>query len=215
MKAFVSWSGGKETVLALYKLRDKIKPLYLLNMVSEDGDRSRSHGLNIDLIKEQSKAIGIPIIQRKAAWENYEEKFKEAISDMKKEDIGIGVFGDIDIQEHREWVERVCKEMNIEPVMPLWNKEREEILREFIDAGFKAIIVSTEPSYKELLGQEIDESLLSRLKDYKDFDLCGEKGEYHTYVYDGPIFQDAVKIGTGEKITKRGKGFLELRLKNK
>jgi len=124
-KTFVSWSGGKETSLACYKaIQDEsLKVKYLLNMVSEDGRRSRSHGVSAALLKAQSDAMGIPIIQRKTTWESYEEVFKEAVSKLKKEGIEIGVFGDIDLQGHRDWVERVSKEIEIKPLLPLWKED--------------------------------------------------------------------------------------------
>lgn len=215
MKAFVSWSGGKETSLSFYIASRDFEISYLLNMVSEDGSRSRSHGIRKDLLKLQSEAIGVPIIQRKTSWENYEEEFKRAISEMKKENIEAGVFGDIDIQEHRDWVERVCKETGIKPILPLWKEEREKILYEFIDAGFKAIVVATQADFKGLLGRKIDEKLLEDLKNLKDFDFCGERGEYHTFVFDGPIFRKSIKIITGEKISRDKHCFLEITHRSK
>ena len=210
MKAFISWSGGKESSLSFHKVSKDFEISYLLNMLSEDGKRSRSHGVRSDLLKLQSEAIGIPIIQRKTSWENYEEEFKKAVLDMKKENTEAGVFGDIDIQEHRDWVERVCKETGIKPILPLWKEKREKLLNEFIDAGFKAIVVGTQADFKELLGRKIDEKFLEELKTLKEIDLCGERGEYHTFVFDGPIFRKSVKILTDEKVFKDGYWFLKV-----
>ena len=122
MKAFVSWSGGKETSLSCYKVMQNqdVKVAYLLNMTSEDGKYSRSHGIGSDLLRAQSEAIEIPIVQRKTSWKTYEEEFKRAVSDLEKDGIEAGVFGDIDLQEHRDWVERVCREIGIKPILPLW-----------------------------------------------------------------------------------------------
>lgn len=205
-KAFVSWSGGKETSLACYKAiqNQDIKVAYLLNMVSEDGKRSRSHGLDSSLLRAQSDAMGIPIIQRRTTWEGYEGIFKEAVSELKKEGVKIGVFGDIDLQEHRDWVERVCKEIGIKPLLPLWGENRERLLKEFIRTGFKAIVVATKADLlgKEWLGRRIDEEFIKNLKKLNDVDLCGEKGEYHTFVFDGPIFREPVKFTAGRKVFK-------------
>lgn len=214
MKAFVSWSGGKETSLAYYRAKDidNFEVKYLLNMVSEDGMHSRSHGISSDLLRAQAEAIGIPIVQRKTTWKNYEEEFKKAVSDFKKEDAQAGVFGDIDLQEHRDWVEKVCKDMGIKPILPLWKEEREKLLEEFIDLGFKAIIVATQAELlgKEWLGQRIDEKFIEDIKALGNIDLCGENGEYHTFVYDGPIFKRPVEFIIGKKILKDRRWFLQL-----
>ena len=216
MKAFVSWSGGKETSLACYRemqLKD-IEIKHLLNMITEDGKRSRSHGIRTSCLKAQAEAMGIPIIQRRTTWENYEELFKKAMSGLKKEGISAGIFGDIDLQEHRDWVERVCKDVGIKPILPLWKEEREKLLEEFISLGFEAIIVATQAKFlgKEWLGRTIDEELVKKLKAIGPIDLCGEKGEYHTFVYEGPIFKEPVKFVIGEKTQKDKHWFLEIGL---
>ncbi len=217
-KAFVSWSGGKETSLACYRaMQNKnLKVEYLVNMVSEDGKRSRSHGLSSALLRAQSDAMGIPIIQRKTTWESYEKVFKRTVSELKKEGVEIGIFGDIDLQEHRDWIERVCREIEIKPVLPLWGKDRERLLKEFIRAGFKAIVVATKADLlgKEWLGRRIDEEFIKDLKRLGNIDLCGEKGEYHTFVFDEPIFREPVKFTTGRKVFKNKHWFLEVIPKN-
>ncbi len=214
MKAFVSWSGGKETALSLYKAPEDVDPCYLLNMGSKNGERSHSHGIKSKVLMQQSKAIDIPLVQRKTSWGNYEEKFKESITEMKKENVEAGIFGDIDIQGHREWVERICEETGINPILPLWNEKRENILEDFIDSGFKAIVVSAQADYEELLGREIDAEFLEDLKKLKDsdkdFDLCGERGEYHTFSFDGPIFRNPLEIKTKEKIFGEENCLLEI-----
>ncbi len=217
MKAFVSWSGGKETLLACYKImqRQDIKIAYFLNMASEDGRRSRSHGVSSELLKAQAQAAGIPIIQRRTTWENYEEEFKKAVLELKKKGINTGIFGDIDLEEHREWVERVCADIGIKPILPLWGRKREEILREFIQAGFRAMVVTTAVNFLsiEWLGRQVNRKFIEDLKTLKDIDLCGEKGEYHTFVYDGPIFKKPVELILGEKVLNNKHWFLELEFK--
>ncbi|MEW6557513.1 MAG: diphthine--ammonia ligase [Elusimicrobiota bacterium] len=217
-KAFVSWSGGKETSLACYRaIKKNFEVKYLLNMVSEDGMYSRSHGISSDLLRAQALSLGIPIVQRKTTWKDYEEEFKKAISDFKKEDIQIGIFGDIDLQEHRDWVERVCGKMGIKPILPLWKEKREKLLKEFIQSGFKAIIVATNSNFlgKEWLGREINEEFVADLKNLSDIDLCGEKGEYHTFVHNGPVFKRVLKIRQGKKVLRDSHWFLNLKLRIK
>lgn len=217
VKAFVCWSGGKESSLSLYKATQNldVEVVYLLNMISEDGKRSRSHGVSSNLLKVQAEAMGIPIIQRRTTWEIYEEEFKRVISDFKKEGIQVGIFGDIDLEEHRDWVERVCKEAKIKPTLPLWKRKRKELLEEFIQASFKAIVVATQADFlgKEWLGRQINEEFVRDLKALVDIDLCGESGEYHTFVYDGPIFKKAVEFIEDEKILENKHWFLKLKLK--
>jgi len=217
MKVFVSWSGGKETSLACYRASKSkdIDVACLLNMTSEDGTHSASHGVSSELLKKQAEAMGMPIIQRGARWGTYEGEFKKAVSHLKKEDVEAGVFGDIDVQEHRDWVERVCKDIGIKPILPLWKGEREELLEEFIEAGFRAIIVATQPDLlgKEWLGRQVDGKLVKDLKELGNIDLCGEKGEYHTFVYDGPIFKKPVEFAIGEKTLKDKHWFLKIGFK--
>ena len=213
LKAFISWSGGKDSTLACYRaMMNSIEVVCFVNMLSEDGIYSRSHGINSELLKAQAEAIGIPIIQKKTTWENYEDEFKNTIMQLKKEGVSAGVFGDIDLQEHREWVERVCRETGIKAIFPLWNEEREKLLKEFINYEFKAIVCSTNASFlgSEWLGREVDFNLIRDLKALKNIDLCGERGEYHTFVYDGPIFKFSVKFYKGKWIKKDKKLFLEI-----
>lgn len=213
-KAFCCWSGGKESCLALYKSLKILNVVYLVNMISEDGVYSRSHGVKAELLKLQAEAIGIPIIQRATTWENYEHEFKSVVLDLKKKDVNIGVFGDVDLQEHRDWVERVCNEIKIRPVLPLWNEDEEKLLKEFIDVGFKATVCAVNSKFlgKEWLGCKINGKFIKDLKSQGNVSFCGEHGEYHTFVYDGPIFKKTIKITTGKKTFKNGHWFLELEI---
>jgi len=217
MKVFVSWSGGKESSLACWKvIKRGFEVKYLLNMVSEDGRYSRSHGISLLLLKKQAEAMEIPIVQVKTTWKSYEENFKKAVLRLREEEIEAGVFGDIDLREHKDWIERVCRELKIKAILPLWEQEREKLLKEFIEAGFKAIVVAIDTNYldKELLGERIDEEFIQELKRIKEIDLCGERGEYHTFVYGGPIFKKPLEFITGKKILRDKRCFLEIKLKN-
>ena len=196
MKAFVSWSGGKESSLSCHKTMQAkdFEIAYLLNMAGEDGERSRSHGVSSKILKRQSESIGIPLIQRKTTWNTYEAEFKEAIREFKKEGVAAGIFGDIDIEEHRKWVDRICGEMGIVPVLPLWGMERETLLGEFISFGFRAAVVALNTEFldESWLGRQIDKRFVEDLRKERGIDLCGERGEYHTLVYDGPGFREPV-----------------------
>lgn len=212
MKVFVSWSGGKETSLSCHKVMQNgnFKVAYLLNMLTEDGKYSRSHGINSNLMRLQAEAIEIPFVQRRTTWKTYESEFKKALSDFKKEGIRAGVFGDIDLQEHRNWVERVCKESEIKAILPLWKIKRKKILREFINSGFEAVVVATKADIlnSRWLGRRIDEEFIKDLEKLDKVDLCGEAGEYHTFVTSGPIFKKKINILKTKKINKGKHWFL-------
>jgi diphthine-ammonia ligase len=197
VKAFSSWSGGKECALATYKaISQGHEVLYLLNFVTEDGERSRSHGIKASVVALQAKAIGIPLIQVKTSWEDYEENFKKAVGELKNKGIEGGVFGDIDLEEHREWVERVCSEVGIKAFLPLWGIKPEELIEELLELKFKAIIVATRLD-ENFLGKVLDKALVKQISKLGSHP-CGENGEYHTFVTEGPIFKKALEITRGE-----------------
>jgi uncharacterized protein (TIGR00290 family) len=207
MKIIYSWSGGKDSCLALYKtIIAEHNILFLLNFISEEYKRCCFHGISNELMKLQSDAIGIPIIQKEvpADMEKYETEFKSAVIEIKnryKID-GMG-FGDIYLQEHKSWVERVCNEIGIIPIEPLWNINPVEVIKEFIDFGFKAKIVSAKADLfpEDFLGKDIDYKLLEYLL-MRKVCPCGENGEFHTFVYDGPIFKKYINLIETEKILK-------------
>jgi diphthine-ammonia ligase len=212
MKVFASWSGGKESCLACYKaVLEGFEVSYLVNMVTLDGLRSMTHRIDSHVLCMQSVCLGVPLIQKRTTWEEYENDFKEVVKELKLEGVEAGVFGDIDIQEHRNWVERVCKESEIKAIEPLWGTERKRVLEEFINAGFKAIVVCARADLleKEVLGLYIDEQFLKYLAKF-NIDMCGENGEYHTFVLDGPLFNRSIEVITDKKIRKDGYWFLKI-----
>jgi diphthine-ammonia ligase len=197
VKVFSSWSGGKECALATYKaISQDHEVLYLLNFVTEDGQRSRSHGIKASVLALQAEAIGIPVIQMKTSWEDYEENFKKVVRELRDKGIEGGVFGDIDIEEHREWVERVCGEVGIKALSPLWGINAEELIEELLKLKFKAIIVATRLD-EHFLGKVLDKALVRQISKLGSHP-CGENGEYHTFVTEGPIFKKALKVTSGE-----------------
>jgi diphthine-ammonia ligase len=209
MKVFASWSGGKESALATYKaILQGHQVSYLINFISEDGERSRSHGIKASVLALQAEAIGIPLIQVKTSWENYEENFKRVVRQLKGKGIEGGVFGDMDLEEHREWIERVCAELNIKSNLPLWGIDPGELLAEFWESGFKAIVVATRLD-EGLLGKSLNKAFLTKIRKF-GCHPCGESGEYHTFVTDGPIFETPLKIVPGKKQKRDNVWFLEV-----
>ncbi len=215
-QVFTSWSGGKDSCLACYRATlSGLKVRYLANTVTEDGKRSCSHGLSANIIQVQSQAIGIPLVQRRTTGDSYETEFKSMLRIFKQEGVEGGVFGDIDFNEHREWIERVCQETDIIPYLPLWGESQDKILRDFIDLGFEAIVIATKAELlgEEWLGQRVDLNFiqhLGELRETKDITLCGEAGEYHTLVIDGPLFKKRIEIMKTEKVLRSEHWFLEV-----
>lgn len=213
---FCSWSGGKDCCLALYRAIKKGMTLrYLANTVSEDGHRSRSHGISSAVIRAQSQALGIPVIQRPTTNENYESVFIDMLREFKREGIEGGVFGDIDFDPHREWDEKVCLAADLEPHLPLWNEDQTALVQEFIDAGFESIIITVKAEFfgEDMLGRKVDRYLLSHLGDFAitgDVTPAGEAGEYHTLVVDGPIFQKRLEILESDTIEREGYWYLQV-----
>ncbi|OGS43835.1 MAG: hypothetical protein A2539_06180 [Elusimicrobia bacterium RIFOXYD2_FULL_34_15] len=208
MKIISSWSGGKDSCLACFKAMQQSHEIScLLNFISEETKRGCFHGIDSKLMKAQSDAIGIPICQNEVSADmaEYEKEFKSAVLNLKKEDINGIVFGDIYLLEHTNWVDRVCGEIGIKPLEPLWNLKPENIANEFIDLGFKAIIVSAKADLFDdtFIGREFDKDAVRFLIE-KKICPCGENGEFHTFVYDGPIFKKKIKITKTEKIFKDG-----------
>jgi len=181
-------------------------------MAMEGGSKSMTHGLSTEWLQLQSRAIGIPLVQRQTSWVDYESDFKEALLALKDEGITAGVFGDIDLDEHRQWVERVCSECGITPHLPLWGESQDSVLKEFIDAGFEAVVVATRADLlgEEWLGRKIDLEFLTDLAENKRITPCGEAGEYHTFVIDGPLFEKKIRIVEAERVLRDSHWFLEI-----
>jgi len=205
VQVVASWSGGKDSCLACHKAMSRgHKVSHLLNFVSKNG-RCISDGLNSGLVVAQSQAIGIPFIQKEVTWDTYEEEFKAAMREMKKTGVEGAVFGDIDIQEHKDWVDRVCGEVDITLIEPLWGLNPEQILSDFTNEGFEAIVVNVKANQfgEDWLVCKIDDKLLEDLQTLQTkhhIHICGERGKYHTFVTDGPIFKKRIRILESKRV---------------
>jgi uncharacterized protein (TIGR00290 family) len=202
--AISSWSGGKDSCLAYYRaVKQGYKISSLLNFISKEYKRCCFHGTEAELIKLQADLIGIPLVQKEVTSDmaEYEKEFKSAVSEFKN--IQSMVFGDVYLDEHKEWVDRVCSDLGIIPVEPLWNESPLNILDEFINLGFKAVVVSCQADKfdKNFVGRYIDRKMIDELKT-KNICLCGENGEFHTLVVDGPIFKRKIEIIESEPVLK-------------
>jgi uncharacterized protein (TIGR00290 family) len=208
---FCSWSGGKDSALALYHaLRDNGKARFLFTMLHEDGLRSRSHGLPVLLLEKQAQSLNIPLVTRAASWNDYEKVFTEELHRFKKLGVQAGVFGDIDLEEHRLWEEKVCQAASLSACLPLWQRPRRELAEEFIDLGFTAVIVAVNHDVvdPDFLGREYNKDTLADLE-RAGIDVAGEAGEFHTFVTGGPIFKEPIAIQTNRTVSSGNYSFLD------
>jgi uncharacterized protein (TIGR00290 family) len=194
-RALCSSSGGKDSMLALWYARSQnLRPTTLLTMFDETGERSRSHGVSRALVEAQARALGLDLVAPCAGWKDYEKVFVQTLHQLR----GLGheavIFGDIDLEPHREWEARVCRQAGLEHCLPLWHRDRLELARESIALGFKAIVVCVDSRYlgDEFCGRQFDGSFIADLP--PGVDACGENGEFHTFVYDGPLLQRPVEF---------------------
>lgn len=207
-----SWSGGKDSCLACYKaMQEGHKVASLVNFISQQYKRVSFHGIPADLIVEQARSIGIPLLQRETTGNDYEEQFKKAISSLVEVGIEGMVFGDVYLQEHRDWVEKVCSEVGVRVLEPLWGVNTKNVYSEFVDLGFEAIVVSVKSDLiqKDWVGHNVDKKFLEYLEKSR-IDSCGENGEYHTFVTDGPIFTKRIVVLDEEIISRNDHWFANI-----
>ena len=191
--ALVSWSGGKDSCLALWRARQSgVRIERLVTALDESGQRARSHGVPPALLQAQADALGVPLVFYSASWQQYEEKFVAALRDAHGAGMRHAVFGDIDLQAHRDWEEKVCARAGLQASLPLWNQPRRQLVDEFLALGFKALVVCVNGRHlpQDFCGRDFDAAFLADLP--PEVDACGENGEFHTFVYDGPAFAHAV-----------------------
>ena len=209
-KVVVSWTGGKDGCFACYKaMAEGYRVTHLLNF--KNLKKVGSHEINPRIIQAQSEAIGIPLIQRD--FFSYEQEFKNVVLDLRAqgEQIDGAVFGHI--ETHKMLVDRICRDLDIDLLLPLWRLKSEKILTEIIDSGFEVFIVSIKDSLlsREWLGRRIDEKFINDLRNVNaSLDPCGENGEFHTIVTDGPIFKKKILISGSDVILRDGYWFLNI-----
>lgn len=209
-KFVASWSGGKDSTMAVYKALEKGETLTRIwTMFEEEADRSRSHALPESVIHAQAERLKVPLMTRQASWETYEQEFIDAMKECTDAGIRYGVFGDIDLEDHRTWVQQACEQAGMTAWHPLWLIPRRQLLEEFIAAGFEAyiIVVDTSRMPKRFLGERFTIELMDELEAL-GIDSCGESGEFHTVVADGPIFSERVPLVFGEPVEKGNYVFL-------
>jgi len=216
-KVVFAWSGGKDSALALHALleSDRYDVVSLLTTVSEQYDRVSHHGVRVELLRQQADAIGlclheIYLHQDHCSLEDYEAVMEKAMLEYKAKDVLTVAFGDIFLQDLREYRERNLAKVGMNAIFPIWKRDTAEIVRTFIDLGFKAYLtcVDGEKLGEAFAGRSIDADLVRDLPD--GVDPCGENGEFHSYVYDGPIFQRPVEFRVGEVVLRDVRYFADL-----
>lgn len=188
-RAFFSWSGGKDSMLALHRaLAAGWKVEALLAMFDESGERSRSHAISPSLMQSQAEALGIPLVIVRAGWADYEAVFTAQLERFARQGITHGLFGDIDLQPHRDWEEKVCAAAGLRAELPLWRQPRRALVDELLALGYRARVVCVDAGFLDasFCGREFDAAFLADLPE--GVDACGENGEFHTFVFDGPRF---------------------------
>lgn len=201
-KFIASYSGGKDSTLALYKAMKEGTAVGIIVMMEEDGERSRAHSLFPSVLKAQAEAIGLPLFIAATNWENYEKVFVGKLKEAKELGAEVLVTGDIDVPEENCWHERVTNGVGLKVGMPLWRKSHKEVVEEFIKLGFitKVVTVNLNKGMKkEDLGRTLDFNYMRELE-ARGIDPCGEAGEFHTTVIAGPLFNKELKVKHGDII---------------
>ena len=212
IRFLTSWSGGKDSALAFLRARQSgAMPVGLLNMLAENGERSRSHGLSVAVLRAQAAALGLPMAFGQATWQAYESVWVQQTR-MLAQDLSVThvVFGDIDLQAHRDWEEQVCAQAGVQAWLPLWQASRMDLLHEMLQLGMRALIVSARADCVDLLGETLSHAVIRSLTE-RGADACGENGEYHTCVLDMPGFAQPLNVRLGVKeLSPEGYGFLRV-----
>jgi len=209
-KAIIGWSGGKDSALALFEvLKSGIEVLELLTTVTQEYDRVSIHGVRTVLLEQQAEALDLPLekmmLPKGAADKDYEKELLTILRSHRNRGVLSVIFGDIFLQDVKQYRERLLSKIGMHGIYPLWGRDTTELAARFIDLGFKAIITVTDGNVlgKEFSGREYDRKFLADLP--AGVDPCGENGEFHSFVYNGPIFAKPVKFTKGEVVFKENR----------
>lgn len=207
-RAYLNWSGGKDSALALWEIQKQKKAQveYLLTSINIFHNRVSMHGVRRELIEAQAASLNIPLtaveLPEQPSMQEYESAMIQKINWLKKQGITHSIFGDIFLEDLKKYREDKLNEMDIKPVFPLWKRDTKELMKKFLDSGFKAVIVCINEKLldKSFCGRDLDEQFCNDLP--PGVDICGENGEFHTFVYDGPVFRNPVNFEKGETVYK-------------
>ncbi len=198
--ALISWSGGKDSCLALHLAHFAgYKISALVTMMDESNNYSRSNGVSKKILQQQANAMDLPLYCYATSWENYEKTIISALTHLALEtDSQYCIFGDIDIKAHYEFEEKICHQAGLKALLPLWGESRHTIANRIVNYPIKAKISAILTNGKAILGQDYSDKIFNTLTDLK-MDICGENGEFHTLVYDAPLFNTPLEITSNKK----------------
>jgi uncharacterized protein (TIGR00290 family) len=212
----LSWSGGKDSALALWALREElgVEPIALLTTITEDYDRISMHAVRVELLRAQAEATGLELVEIRipagCVNETYEARMATAMTRPPLDRAETVAFGDLFLEDVRAYREERLAAAGRAGLFPLWGRDTGALAREFIAAGFEATLVSVDPSQLDpsFVGRRFDADLLADLP--PGVDPCGENGEFHTFVHAGPIFRERVEVEPGAVVTRDGFAFQDL-----
>ena len=210
------WSGGKDSAMALHALlqRDNVRVAALLTSVTETYERVSMHGVRRELLERQAESIGLPLrevrIPPQCVNPIYEERMEEALREFLDQGVRAVAFGDIFLEDLREYREKNLARLGMTGLFPIWKRDTRELMREFLANRFRAITVCVDPKVlaASFAGRELDESFFRDLP--RNADPCGENGEFHTFVFDGPIFRVPVPVRSGDVVNRDGFVFCDV-----
>ncbi|MBK0368845.1 Dph6-related ATP pyrophosphatase [Flavobacterium agrisoli] len=208
-KALFNWSSGKDSAFALYKIlqQNEFKIECLLTSVNQKYNRVSMHGVRTELIIKQAESIGIPLkimeLPEMPSMEIYEDVMRETLFKLKEKGVTHSIFGDIFLEDLRKYREEKLATMDLEAVFPLWKIPTTNLIQDFLQLGFKTIVVCVNEQYldKSFVGRVIDKKFIADLPE--NVDVCGENGEFHTFTFDGPIFSKPIEFEIGEIVYRK------------
>mgnify|MGYP001294425993 CR=1 FL=1 len=209
----LAWSGGKDSTLALDRaVRQGLEVRYLFNIFEGVSGRVRFHGVRRELIAAQAAALGRELIQEQTHPEDFEATFGRVLERLGELGVGGIIFGNIHLADVRGWYEARTVARGFEHREPLWGEAPAALVREFVDRGYRARIVSVnlELGREGWLGRELDHELADEILAFEGADPAGERGEYHSFVFDGPLFREAVEVEPGAVYEREGHRLLDL-----
>jgi uncharacterized protein (TIGR00290 family) len=214
----LSWSGGKDSALALWTLRcdERVEPLALLTTITEEYARISMHGVRRELLESQARAAGLALVEvpipAPCPNDVYEQRMAQSLASSLLAPAEAVAFGDLFLEDIRAYREERLRHVGKQAVFPLWGRDTTRLARTFIEAGFEAILVCVDPGQLDpaFAGRRYDDDLLRDLP--PGVDPCGENGEFHTFVHAGPIFAQPIPHETGEVVVRDGFAFCDLRV---
>jgi uncharacterized protein (TIGR00290 family) len=210
-KVLFSWSGGKDSALTLYEIRKRqdLEIVSLITTITEDYDRISIHGVRRVLLESQAESLGLPLhkifISKGSSDEAYGHKMKEMLTHFSGLGVTSVVFGDIFLEDLRKYREKQLSIVGMEGIFPLWKRDTAELAQAFVNLGFRAIVTSTDSKvlHRKYVGREIDNRFLAQIP--PSVDPCGENGEFHSFVFSGPIFKKRVLFRVGEVVLRENR----------